>query len=162
MRTILLNGDLLLTYPEEFHIATEEERNHAVKYGEGDYEAIVDSERRMIICIGWKKISGFANLVLNEKDLIKDMEKRLKQPMLDFNYKLEGFFAKKIDGRKAQGYGYWYEAQDIPMYGQSFALKHNKNYYALYFYTREARKEENLPVWEQILDGIRWNQDGQK
>ncbi len=42
------------------------------------------------------------------------------------------------------------------MYGESFCLKIKDALYYFHFYVRDNLKEENLPMWEEMLNGAKW------
>ena len=123
---------------------------------EGQGECLSDPERHMIVSAAWKKIGGFSALLLNDKDLTKQMERNIGSSMRVFGYRAGGAVKRTVGGRQAEGFCYTYIAQDTAMYGESLVLRSGKTLYYFHLYAREALKEDSLPVWEALLAGTEW------
>ena len=149
--------ELRISYPDSFHEMSADEMSGMRFYKDRPGAAITDPEKHIIVTAGWKK-SGFAALLLSEKDAAKKAEQSISAPMKAYGYQLEGFSGRALGGEKACGYRYHYKAKDTEMTGETFAVKHNKAFYYLNFYTRTALLEENLAVWSEMLDSIRWEE----
>ncbi len=156
MENILLNNELNLSYPEGFHVLDDEERNRLTFFEDGPGVCLSDPERHIMMSVGWKQAGGFAAMVLNSKDVAKNMEAKIRKPMKQFGYRLEGFVSREVGGKQANGFRYEYEAQGIGMFAESLAVKMNKTIYYIHFYARTALKAESLPIMEDILGSILW------
>lgn len=154
--TLILNDHLTLCLPDGFHTMDEAERKKLAFYGDGPCEAIADPDRHIVVSIGWKLPGGFLSMLLSAKDIAKDMEKKLSQPMRSYGWRTGSVLTKVVDGEKAEGFSYEYEVQGIRMYGESYALKRGKTLYYLHFYARKALKNESLEVWDAILGSMKW------
>ena len=154
--TLTLNDQLTLSWPSGFHVMNEEERGKLSFYGDGPCEAIADLDRHIVVSIGWKPLGRFFGMLLGTKDIARDMEKKLSQPMRSYGWRAGSVLTKAVDGEKAEGYSYEYEAQGIGMYGESYALKHGKTVYYLHFYARKAQKDESLEALDTILASAKW------
>ena len=97
-----------------------------------------------------------ARMLLNQKDIARSSEKVVAKAMSDVNYSLLGFRDRNIGGKKAQGYCYNYDKDGIAMYGESFCLKIKKTLYYFHFYCRDSMKEDSIPVWEGMLNEVKW------
>jgi hypothetical protein len=42
------------------------------------------------------------------------------------------------------------------MYGESCVVRNGGTVYYLHYYSRAELQEENQPVWDKILDSVRW------
>ena len=103
--------------------------------------------------VGWNQVNRLALMVLNEKDLAKNMEKRIRKAMQSYGYRSDGFREQRIIGKSAGGFAYEYTVQGTEMYAESYTMKLDKTVYYFHFYSRTALKDENIPVWRGILDG---------
>ena len=155
MEDILLNNSLKLPCPEGFHVMDDEERSELNIKGNGPGVCLSNPERHIIVSIGWQQVGGLTSLLLKSGDIVKNSEKAIRKSMQSYGYQLEGFLQRSIAGNKADGFAYTYEAKEIPMYGQSCAMKIGKVFYYFHFYARQAFREESLEIWEEILDSVR-------
>lgn len=157
MQEILLNEELRLTYPEQFHVMDEEERRQLNFYADGPGACLSDPERHLMVSIGWKKINGLAAMLISEKDIARNMEMQVRTPMQQREYKMQGFVSTEAGGKKAEGFNYAYSVDGKGMAAQSLVAKNKKTIYYLHFYARTETFEEGRPVWEEILRTARWN-----
>ena len=156
MQQITVNRELQLSYPNGFHKMSNDElsRLHFIEAGDG--LCLSDPERHMIISIGWKQIGLFVKLLLNPRDLAKNMEARIEKPLQSFGYQLKERLEKTLDGKQAKGIRYTYSAKDIDMMGESYVIRSDKIIYYLNVYFREAMASESLAVWHDSLASVRW------
>ena len=156
MNVINLNNTLELSYPEGFHVLTPEERSELNFIKEGNGDLIRDEEKHVLISAAWTNINVMARRLLNSKDVARSSEKVVAKAMSNDNYRLLGFRTLSIGGKDAQGYCYNYDKEDLTMYGESFCLKIKDALYYFHFYVRDNLKEENLPMWDEMLNGVKW------
>lgn len=156
MNAINLNNAVELYYPEGFHVLSADERSELNFIKEGNGDLIRDEERHVLISAAWAKINAMARLLLNSKDVARSSEKVVAKAMSNDNYRLQGFRYLSIGGKEAQGYCYNYDKDGLTMYGESFCLKIKDALYYFHFYVRDNLKEENLPMWEEMLNGAKW------
>ena len=153
MQSVVLNEEYVMTYPEGFHVMDEEERGKLnLLVEDGEWIGLFDPERAILVSLGWKKAPGLALKLLSNKDLAKDMEKRIRKPMQSLGYVKEGFAEKNIAGEKAWGFSYTYKTQGPDMYAQSYVFKHEKTIYYFHFYSQDILKYENVKVWDKMLE----------
>lgn len=155
MEDLLLNNSLKLPCPQGFHVMDEEERSGMNITGSGPVICLSDPERHMIVSIGWQTVGGLTALLLKSGDIARNSEKAIRRSMESYGYQGEGFLQRSIAGNRADGFAYTYEAQGVPMYGESCAVKIGKDFYYFHLYARQALREESLQVWEEILDSVR-------
>ena len=153
---VTLHGELKLPCPEGFHVMDEAERArlHFLEKGEG--VCLSDPERHMLVSAAWTRFTGLSALLLRGGDVARKNEADVRKALQGLGYRSGGFLQRSVGGTLADGFCYAYTAQDIPMYGESFALKSVKTLYYFHLYAREALKEESLPVWEALLSGAEW------
>ncbi len=156
MNGLLLNDILRVPCPDGFHVMDDAERSNLEFIVEGPGVCLSDPERHIIVSIGYKKTSGFAAMLVSEKDAAKNMETQIGTALRSFGYRLDGFAARMIGGKTGTGSGYHYVSGDTGMYGESFVVKQGKVFYYFHYYTREALIDENFPVWSGFLSEIRW------
>ncbi len=152
MGELLLNNELKFTYPEGFHVMTEEERRQQSQPLNGSWEGFSDPERHVIMTVGWKQIPGFSAKLLSGKDIARNSEKYLRKVMKPYGYRLEQYYERTAAGIETNGFSYSYTVQGIAMTGYCYELKRNKSVYYFHFYTRTELKEENQKVLDEILD----------
>ena len=155
MQEITVNEQVIMTFPDGFHVMTEEERSKMNVAGEGSWIGVADPDRHMIVSAGWRQAGGLAGILLNGHDIAKEAEKRIRKPMQPFGYRLEGFAERTIAGMNAYGFRYAYTAQDIGMNSETYAVKNGKAVMYFHVYFREELREESLSVWNDILNSAR-------
>ena len=154
----LLNNTLRIPCPEGFHVMDEKERQNMSFIADGPGVCLSDPDRHIIISVGYKQANGFTSFFFNEKDAAKSMEQQIAKPMAAYGYQSLGSMERLIGGRKVHGSAYIYEAQGVAMYGESHVAKIGKTFYYIHYYSREALKDENMPVWEAFLSEVRWEE----
>ena len=155
-QTITFNNKLTLSFPDTFHVMSGEDREALTFLAEGPGDCLSDPDRHMIISIGWKALGSFSSLLLSTKDVAKNMESRLKEPMRSYSFRVTDSAGKNVGREKAEGFSYEYNASGTDMYGESFVVKYEKVLYYLHFYTREKLKNENMKVWSELLASAQW------
>ena len=155
MGKILLNNAFNLEYPDEFHVMDAEERSKLSFAASGDGECLQDDDRHIMISIAWQKLGGFTDLMLNAKDLAKNIRKGIQKLMGNYGYSFGGNLSRKIAGNRAEGFSYTYTAKDIAMYGEAYAMKSDKTVYYFYLYAREELKDESVDAWNKMLETIK-------
>ncbi len=158
MEQKILNDELSLSWPEGFCVMEEAEVNAMQFVEKGACFCLKDPEKHLIAVVGWKRIRGLAAMLLNDRDLARQMEESIRKPMGAFGYRLEGYTDRSLGGKPAGGIRYTYTAQDTPMYGESWVVKSGKTVYYFHVYIREGLKDDGIPAWEQILDSVSWKQ----
>ena len=156
MKTKVLNDELCFTYHDEFREMDDAEIAKLAAGGQPPQFAVADTERHMIITVGYRSIPGFSAMMLNEKDIAKKAEPQIAKPMKPFGYQLEGFVSEVIGNKNAEAFRYTYTAQDIAMCGETVAAKAGKNLYYIHCYYRAALKEERLKTFGEILAASSW------
>ena len=154
MKTISINREWKMSFPEGFQILNDMERRRLNFIGGAEGVCLSDPERHVVVSVGEKQINGFSALVLSGKDLAKRMEKQISKPMEAYDYHLEGFFTRQIADKTASGFRYTYKSQGVEMLGESYVVKDGKHLVYFHLYARKALREESLAVWNGILDTI--------
>ena len=155
MNEITLNDRVKLIYPEGFRLLSEEERGRLRMLEEGPGLSLSDPARHMLLSLGWTRLNPLSGL-LGAYDLAKNMESRVSRAMAPYGYRREGFGSRNVGGREASGFRYEYTAENVPMYGESYALKEGRTLYYFHLYARQELKEESLPLWGRLLEEARW------
>ena len=66
METVVLNNEMQLSYPDGFHVMSEEELSKMTFYGEAPGWCISDPERHIDLSVSWKKTNGLFAKILNK------------------------------------------------------------------------------------------------
>lgn len=151
MKTKVINDRLEIHWPEGFHEMSKEEIGQLSAPWGAPAFSLKDPDRHIIFAVGYKTINGFSAMMLSVNDLADRMKKDLEGPMQAFGCHFDDPVNTKIGSAEASGWRYGYTVQDTPMGAECLVLKDGKDLYYLYFYYREALKEESLPVIEEIL-----------
>ena len=157
MELVPLNNELSIQRLEGFRVLDEEERGRLNFMKEGPGICLSDPERHILVSVAYKKIGGFSNLLLNEKDLVKNMEAGIAKAMRPFDFQKAGAVQRTVGGRAAEGFSYTYMAQSVAMYAEALLVRSGKTIFYLYLYAREELKQESIPVWEELLAGAEWS-----
>ena len=155
MNEMYVDDIFRLPCPDGFHIMDEEETSRLNILEGGSFIGLSDPGRHMIVTIGWKKTNGLLSLILKTKDIAERMEKTIGRAMKNSGFQREGHLERIIAGSKAEGFSYYYTAQDTDMLGQSFVVKDDKTVVYFHFYARTALRKESLKVWNMLLDSVK-------
>ena len=154
---MILNNELTLDFPDSFRVLEEEEKKSMKFIAEGPGECLSDPSRKILLTVGWKKISKFASFMLNAGDVADKMEKSFASSMASFGYEMTGRPERTLDGEEAKGVSYRYTASETEMTGESYVMKHAGTLYYIHYYTRTALADENRSVFEDILASLKWS-----
>ena len=154
MKRVKFYKDMSILCPEGFHVMDKEELK-TMNFLEGEGVCLSDPERHMIVTLGVKQVNGFTSMMMNERDIAKNMETAIRRAQEPYGYKLVDHFKRKIGGKDALGFGYEYASQEVEMYGESYSLKDGKVITYYHMYSRRGLKDENLQVWKEMLESVR-------
>ncbi|MBQ6263945.1 MAG: hypothetical protein IJK60_00660 [Clostridia bacterium] len=153
MKTVTINNELKITYPDGFVEKTEKEKSGMNFYGSIPDLCINDPEKHITVSIAYKKYGALAAALSNRKGVVKSMSKKTAALMKEFNFRPNGFITQKAGAFTADGYGYSYDAQGINMLGRSFVVKSGRTFYYIHCYYRKELEEESLKIIDGILSG---------
>lgn len=157
MELVILNDQLHLNLPEGFRVLREEERKAMATIDEPPAWCVRNEERHLVISAYWRKIGMLPALLINEKDIIRNVEQTIAKPMAQYGYHLENWESILIGDRKAQGICYSYHAEGIGMVADSFVVKSRRALYYFHTYSRSALHEENRILWSDLFLRATWN-----
>lgn len=146
-----LEEKLILEYPDGFHELDEDERKSLTFLEEGPCLCLSDPAKHILISIGWKHLNGFVSMMLNTSEIAGDMAKKIEAGMQSFDYRRLGSVSRTIAGHKAEGIDYEYKAEGTDMFGESLALKLEKDLYYFNLYTRQEFTADSMKGFEDIL-----------
>ena len=159
MNKVNLNEELNLFCPDGFRILSEEEITDQNCFSsEEEGIELVSNALSMTVLVSWKQLNAISAMMKNAKDIAKDMEPQVKETLEAQDYRLEGFREVLLGERSAYGFCYEYEADGFPMYGETFALKNNKNLYSFTLRMKMDTREEGLTEWKKICVSSSWLQ----
>ncbi len=151
---ISVNGEMFVPVPDGFHVMDDDEKNALSKGQVGPAWAMTDPERHIIVSISWKDVSKLAAVLLNARDLAKNMRKKYGAAAESAGYVFGDIRGFNIGGEKASGYPFTYAVDGITMCGDSAVIKKGETFYFFHTYYCEAMKEEDEPVLEEIYESI--------
>lgn len=158
MPSITLNGEMTLAYPEDFRKLDNSELNQMPMLNRAPGSTAIclkNSEKHLAVTLGFGKIPLIAR-ILSEKDLIKKAEQDVSAALKARDYKLGGFSDRNIGGIPARCFRYTYTAEGIGMSSESSVIRDGGKTWWFHFYYRTGLEAESLPVWEQMLDSVKW------
>ena len=147
-----MTGDV----PLPLHLMDEEERRTLPVAGDAEWIGLSAPEIHMIVTAGWKHLGGFVGTVLSAHDIAKETEKNIRRALAASGYEAEGFKAYQVRAPKAEGFRYTYTVQGTAMTAETCIVKTGRDLYELHFYSRTETLDECLPVWEELLASLRW------
>ena len=136
----------------------EDEKASLKVLGEGPGEVFSDPGRHIVLSVGWKPPGWLAALILNTKDISKNMRINLLKALQPCGCREKELLSTEVGGKKAEGLAYEYESRGIRMLGRSCVVKSGKMLYFFHFYVRKELEAESLPVCDAILASARWLQ----
>ena len=156
MSEIRWNETYLVCIPEGFKEADEAMKQQMnTPWGAPQY-LLQDADRHMIISLASKQTSGFTALLAgNVEEVVRNMEPKVAKAMKSFGYQQGSFLQKTVADTEAYGFSYEYTAQNIGMSSETYMMKNEKTYYYFHVYYRTELRDESLPVWNEILAGMR-------
>ena len=155
MERILLNDELTMICPDGFRILSKEEMDRMQFLEDGPCVCLSDPERHLLASVGWKRPGPLAGLLLNARDLAKNMEKTVQSSLRSAGYHCRGFDTKQIAGNRSEGFSYEYSAQGTEMAGMSYVTKIAGTIYYFNFYARAEGEALALPIWDEMLGSVR-------
>lgn len=155
-KTYTFNNSLSLSIPDSFRKLDEAERKKMNMLADGPGMCFSDTDRHIMISIGWKELGLLPSLLVSARDAADNAFKAVSQAMQPYGFRSRETFSEDIGGKSASGFSYEYEAQDIDMYGETCAVKHNKVLYYLHIYMRRELKGESTKIWKDILATAKW------
>ena len=151
----ILDKELEIDLPDGFYELNEEERQKMNFFTEGgEFSCFSDPERHILVSVGKKEINAFAAMLLNSKDIAKNMEQMIEKALVPADYHFGSYRSQKNGSLGFEGFRYDYSAQGIGMTAESYAAKYKRTVYYVHIYMRSALKEESLPVTGRILESI--------
>lgn len=152
---ITINNELELSIPEDFREMSADEKAGLQMSSHGESICLKAPERHMVISIGWKK-NGLLSKLLNGGDFVSELDSCYRKSMKPFGYRRTDDISREIDGVRADGIRYEYQAQGIDMTGESMGLKKDNELYYLHVYYRTEFSDNCRAVWKEILDSAKW------
>ena len=156
METVTVQG-LTLTYPEDFQIVDEAEREKLRFAEEGEGVCLSAPERHILISAACQPGEPLLPRLLGSRELAVWRSNKPQRPMALRDYKLGGPLRRGVGGKSAEGFSYTYTSGDVPMYGETLVVRLGWAQYYLHFYARQALVGESIPVWEAFLAAASWN-----
>lgn len=157
MQSTVINGELKVTYPDNFKEMSQEEIERKTGTAYPDKWVISDEEKHMSISIIWKKSGAILSALANAKDISKANASKLKNTLKNNDYELEESFETEVCGIKTYGLRYSYTAKGKRQQGQAVVLKNKRVCYTISFYIRKENEAELAPVFEQFLADLSLN-----
>ena len=152
---ITINNELELSIPEDFYEMSEAETAGLRIGSNGESICLKAPDRHMVISIGWKK-NGLLSKLLNGGDFVSELDSCYRKSMKPFGYRRTDDISREIDGVRAEGIRYEYQAQDIDMTGESMGLKKDNELYYFHVYYRTMYSDTSRDTWKEILDSAKW------
>ena len=150
----MVNEEMMIPLPEGFHVNDDEEKRALAKGQKAPAWVMSDPDRHIVFSVSWKGDSKLASVLVSAKDMAKMMRKKFGQAAADAGYTFGELRKFNVGGAKACGYPFSYVVDDVAMCGDSAVVKKGKNFYFFHTYYREALKEEDEAILEEIYNGI--------
>ena len=138
-----------------FRRLSREELEKLSVMGEGNSECLQDESRHIMVSIGWKTVNAFSGFLLKFIRPVSSAEASISRAMAPYGYLRETDLAREIGGSRAEGFRFTYTAGDVPMIGESYVIRKGRDLVFFHGYMRAELREDSLPVWNSLLDGVR-------
>ena len=152
MKSVTINNEMSLSYPDEFVEMGGEELIKYFGSPENRWGAY-DEDNHIMLSVYWKK-AGFFGFLTDAESYLFGAEARLRRNLL--NYQRLGSFKTKIAKKKGYGIRFEYRVNDarLVQIGDIFAFKNKGKFYAVYYITRKSNAAESRPAFEEVLNSI--------
>ena len=144
MRREIINYELAVEFPEDFHILDGDELVEAYTDDYPSRWAAKSPSGEVMIAVFWHQSNVMLTALADSRYMISGMESRIKKTLKDHGYKRDAFFHGNMAGHKARGFRYEYTLNGALQDGEVVMFKHGSRIYTLYYYA--ARKEEKWLV----------------
>ena len=142
---------LQLNFPDGFTLMGDEEQKELNIANKGDQcICLKDENRHIVVSTAHQKLNSFGAMMLNSSSIAGRMEKQVAGLMKKTAYRPMGKTERSFAYGKAAGFACSYEAEGVPMYGESYVLKDGKDCYYLHFYMREKDRDK----YQKLINGV--------
>ena len=156
MNHSVINQELALDWPESFHeLSMQELKDMSISAPDEGF-AIRNNDNHMLVSIHWKKLPFFLSLMADPKENMKSTEAMMRKGLEKNDYELIETTEKHAAGETLPGFVYEYTVRDSRQYSEALFLKHKNHIYAIYCYGRKDHREEDEPVFEDMLRSLQF------
>lgn len=152
MNTAKVNNELNITYPDGFHLMSEEELARYFSTAENRW-GVYNAAEHIVLSVSWTKARPLSFFTDAESVLI-GIEGRTRTNLL--NYQRVTSYQMDIAKNKAYGVRFEYRVNDarIVQVGDLICFKHKKQFYVIHYITRKANAGSARESFKQTLDSI--------
>ena len=158
MNQTMINNEIRITLPAEFHLADPEEKKRifAMSAVIPDWCAF-DSERHIIFSASWKRMNGILAALACSMDGAKGLEKRMRMALRDRNYQFGEYIKGELGGKKALGFTSRYHGKEGDLLSRTMMVRNGGCIYYLTSQVRADRERESIAVSDKIRRFLSWN-----
>jgi len=155
MGEVFADGALLsIDVPQGFSILTLDELQTLFGLPYDNLWGVRNESRRMRLCLLWKDSNAVLTKLVSEKSLAKRVENTFAKSGKTYDYACEGYFSREVAGRTAQGFRCSYKLNGVLNTCEVLVFKRKERCYTLFYYTLADQANENLPIYEAMLESI--------
>ena len=141
MNSSIVNNDLQLTYPDDFHILSSEEMKEKFSSAVPDQWGIGNSEGNILIVVLSKKINALLAALADPKATVKKTQSAMEKLLKNNNYVFHDYFVCSTKSGEAYGFSYEYQSKGETKCARTVVLKSKHYMYTLnYYYGKENAK----------------------
>ena len=158
MNQMMINDEILITLPMEFHQMDTEEKKRIYVLSDviPDWSAY-DEEMHMIFSASWKRMNSILAMMACSMDGTKGLEKRMRIALRDRNYHFCGYIKEKLGEKKAFGFTFRYQGKEGELLNQTMMVRNGGYIYYLTSQIRTDQENESKAIINEIWQSISWN-----
>ncbi len=158
MNQMMINDEIRITLPPEFHQMDPEEKKriYAMSAVIPEWSAH-DAERHMIFSASWKQMNRILAAMACSTDGAKGLEKRMRIALRDRNYRFDEYVKGELGGKKAFGFTFRHEGKEGELLNRTMMVRNGECIYYLTSQIRTDRENEPKEVMDEIWRSLSWN-----
>ena len=123
MKSIEINGELMLPCPDDFTSMTKEDLDRAYTSDGPGRAGIRDAERHVMITVLWQRYNPILARLADMKTMARRNEQLTSKGYAGHDYRLDSFFSREVCGKTAEGYRFTYRVGDTAQEVETVLIK---------------------------------------
>ena len=146
-----LNGEMTVSWPDEFRVMSESEMKRMYPNDAGRSWGIQGGEPNITMtCVWWTK-NRILMWLADLKTSIKSLEMKTRKAYAGHEYHLDGFFSTTVADLNAEGFRFTFADNDKIVQVETLIVKMDKCYYTFSCIARKELAEKMHAAFEALL-----------
>ena len=157
MNQMMINDEIRITLPAEFHQMDPEEKKriYAASAVVPEWCAL-DPERHIIFSASWKQMNVILAAMACSMDGAKGLEKRMRLALRDRNYQFGEYIRGELGEKKAFGFTFRYQGKEGELLNRTMMVRDGGCIYYLTTQIRRDRENESGAITDEIWRTLTW------